>query len=321
MISSTAAFHEFDFPNCSREKLQNKLPPPKIQSPEMSDSGDLDHDHDDPGGDDDLQPLDHDQPETPPPRAKSHHGPPDVDTKDDDEDLYGLHIRILARPSLPWMLPHPPNPQGGTSTGGARQRSPPAPIVPPQPPQPPQPPLPSRKPPAPRKPSMGYGKEHPRMPITPYTRLQRTIRPVVRKDSAYGDRTPVQIKQEIRTEKNFVQKILRQGFELPQPISRTHLEPTPSGSHWTELRNNPMTGNSSEEESEPSPMREDSNGEKSDKHANKVEWSSAFISELMAHAAESSDVPRLYHNIKKKPVEDQENWLKACDEEMKSLAD
>ena len=41
----------------------------------------------------------------------------------------------------------------------------------------------------------------------------------------------------------------------------------------------------------------------------------------MAYAAESLDVPRLFHDIKKMPMEDQEDWLKACDEEMKSLAD
>ena len=78
-------------------------------------------------------------------------------------------------------------------------------------------------------------------------------------------------------------------------------------------------GSSSEEESEKSPMKEDTSGEKSDKRADKVEWSSAFISELIAHAAESLDIPRLFRNIKKMPVEDQEGWLKACDEEMKSL--
>ena len=62
---------------------------------------------------------------------------------------------------------------------------------------------------------MGYEKGHPRVPITPYTRPQRTIKPVVKKDSVYGDWSPVQIEQEIQTEKDFVQKILRQGFELP----------------------------------------------------------------------------------------------------------
>ena len=164
---------------------------------------------------------------------------------------------------------------------------------------------------------MGYGKEHPRASITPYNCPQRAIRPVIQKDSVYGGRTPVQIEQEIRTEKDFMQKILRQGFELPQPISRTHLEPLPSGSQWTEPRNNPMTGNSSKEESEPSPMRKDISGEESDKRADKVKWSSTFISELMAHATESSDIPRLYCDIKKMPMEDQEGWLKACDEEMK----
>ena len=82
-----------------------------------------------------------------------------------------------------------------------------------------------------------------------------------------------------------------------------------------------MTGPPSEEESEPSPMQENTSREKSDKHADKVEWSFAFISELMAHAAESSDIPRLFCNIKKMPMEDREDWLKACDKEMKSLTD
>ena len=101
---------------------------------------------------------------------------------------------------------------------------------------------------------MGYGKEHPQASITPYTHPQRAIRPVIQKDSVYSDRTPIQIEQEIWTNKDFVQKILRQGFELLQPISRMHSEPLPSGSQWTEPRDNPMTGNSSKEESEPSLM-------------------------------------------------------------------
>ena len=66
-----------------------------------------------------------------------------------------------------------------------------------------------------------------------------------------------------------MQKILRQGFELHQPISRTHPEPGPSGSQWTEPRNVPVTESSSKEESKQSPTKEDSNGEKSDKHADK----------------------------------------------------
>ena len=51
VISSAATFDEFDFPNCPREKLLDKPPPPKHQSPETSDSGDMDHDHNDQGGD------------------------------------------------------------------------------------------------------------------------------------------------------------------------------------------------------------------------------------------------------------------------------
>ena len=55
--------------------------------------------------------------------------------------------------------------------------------------------------------------------------------------------------------------------------------------------------------------------------AEKVESSSSFISELLAHAIESSEIPKFYHDIKKMPTEDQEGWIKACDDEMKSLAD
>ena len=156
VISSTATFDKFDFLNCPREKLHDKPPPS-----ETSDSGNLDHDHNDQGGDDDLQPPDHDQPKTLLPHAKSDHRLLDIDTEEDDEDLYGPHIRIPAGHSLPWMLPRPPNPQGSMLTRGARQRSPPAPVVPPRPPIPPCPPLPPCNPPAPKKPSMGYRKEHP----------------------------------------------------------------------------------------------------------------------------------------------------------------
>ena len=132
VISSTAAFDEFDLPHCPREKLLDKSPPPENQSPEMSNSKDMGHDHNDQGGDDSHQPPDHNQPEILSPSAKSDHGLPDTDTKENDEDLYGLHIHIPARHSLSWMPPHPPNPQGSILTRGARQRSPPAPIVLPQ---------------------------------------------------------------------------------------------------------------------------------------------------------------------------------------------
>ena len=55
--------------------------------------------------------------------------------------------------------------------------------------------------------------------------------------------------------------------------------------------------------------------------AEKVELSSSFISELLAHAIESSDIPKFFRDIKKMPKEDQKDWEKACDDEMKSLAD
>ena len=92
-----------------------------------------------------LQPPDQNQPDKDPsPRAKPHHGPPDKDAEEDDEDLYG-------REYAHWLCRHAlQTNKGSTSTGGARQRSPPTPIVPPRPP------LPSCNPPAPRKPSMGY---------------------------------------------------------------------------------------------------------------------------------------------------------------------
>ena len=55
--------------------------------------------------------------------------------------------------------------------------------------------------------------------------------------------------------------------------------------------------------------------------AEKVELSSSFISELLAHAIESLDVLKFFQDIKKMPIEDQKDWEKACDDEMKSLAD
>ena len=68
-----------------------------------------------------------------------------------------------------------------------------------------------------------------------------------------------------------------------------------------------MLGSSSEEE--PNCMAE------------KVELSSSFISVLLAHTIESLKVPKFYCDIKKMPIEDQEGWVKACNDKMKSLAD
>ena len=55
--------------------------------------------------------------------------------------------------------------------------------------------------------------------------------------------------------------------------------------------------------------------------AEKVKLSSSFISELLAHMIESSDVLKFFCDIKKMPIEDQKDWEKACNDEMKSLAD
>ena len=130
----------------------------------------------------------------------------------------------------------------------------------------------------------------------------RTIKPVIQKDLIYGNQTPTQIEQQIRTEQDFVRKVLRQGYqEQPDPI------PLQSPDPRSENRDIPILGNSSEEES--------------NRMAEKVELSSSFISELLAHTIESSDVPKFFHDIKKMPKEDQKDWEKACDNEMKSLAD
>ena len=60
VISSTAIFDEFDFPNCPREKLPDK-PPPKNQSPDTNNREDMNQ-----AGDNGLQPPDHNQPDCPP---------------------------------------------------------------------------------------------------------------------------------------------------------------------------------------------------------------------------------------------------------------
>ena len=52
VISSTATYNEFDFPNCSREKLSDK-PPPNNQSTETNNQEDTNQ-----GGDNGLQPPD-----------------------------------------------------------------------------------------------------------------------------------------------------------------------------------------------------------------------------------------------------------------------
>ena len=106
----------------------------------------------------------------------------------------------------------------------------------------------------------------------------------------------------MRTEQDFVQKVLRQGYqEQPDPIPLQSTDPR-SGD-----KDIPMPGNSSKEE--PNYMAE------------KVGLSFSFISELLGHTIESSEILKFYLDIKKMSTEAQEDWIKACDNEMKSLAD
>ena len=97
-----------------------------------------------------------------------------------------------------------------------------------------------------------------------------------------------QIKEQIRTEQDFVWKVLRQGYqEQLDPIPSQFTDPR------SEERDIPMLGNPSEEE--PNYMAE------------KVELSSSFISELLAHTIESLDILKFFRDIKKMPIEDQKD--------------
>ena len=149
---------------------------------------------------------------------------------------------------------------------------------------------------------MSYQKDHPRAPMEPQVCPVRTIKPVIQKYLLYGNRTPTQIEQWIRTEQDFVWKVLRQGYQ-EQP----DLIPSQSTNPRSADKDIPRPGSSSEEE--PNCMAE------------KVPLSSSFISELLAHTIESLKIPKFYHDIKKMPIEDQKDWIKACDDEMESLAD
>jgi hypothetical protein len=49
--------------------------------------------------------------------------------------------------------------------------------------------------------------------------------------------------------------------------------------------------------------------------------SSTSFAELLSYAVETTDVPKFFCNIKKMPKEDQQGWINACDNEIKSLAE
>jgi hypothetical protein len=293
IISSTATFDEFDFPNCPREKIPDKLPPVN-QSPNPSDD-----EESDPGGDDG-------------------HQPPDTFNQDDHQpgnnDSPG---KPYAKPTKPWsgvqQLPsedsddsndlyRPPSKRGPskpterTSTEVLRNTSSPAPNQSwvPRPDPVPRP----RFPQTPcTEPSMGYGKNHPKAPMEPRIRPPQLIKPVIQKDSVYGNRTPIQIKQEIRSEQDFVRRILRQGHQD---------QPEPS----TPQQRDPDT---------PSPENPDE--EEPNTQAGKIVLSSTSFAELLSYAVETIDVPKFFRDIKKMPKEDQQGWIDACDNEIKSLAE
>ena len=54
-------------------------------------------------------------------------------------------------------------------------------------------------------------------------------------------------------------------------------------------------------------MQENSSEEEPNCMAEKVELSSPFISELLAHAIESLDILKFFCDIKKMPIEDQKD--------------
>jgi hypothetical protein len=293
-ISSTATFDEFDFPNCPREKIPDKLPPVN-QSPNPSDDEETD-----PGGDDGHQPLDifnqddHQPGKNSPGNEKPYVKPTEPwsgrqelpsEDSDDSDDLYGQPPKY-----------GPSKPVECTSTEVLRNTSLPAPNrlgV-------------SRPDPVPRpcflqnprtEPSMGYGKSHPKAPMEPRIRPPRLIKPVIQKNSVYGNRTPIQMEQEIRSEQDFVRRILRQGFQD---------QPEPS----TTQQRNPDT-----------PLPENPDEEEPNTRAGKIVLSSTSFTERLSYAVETTDVPKFFRDLKKMPKEDQQGWIDACDNEIKSLAE
>jgi hypothetical protein len=49
--------------------------------------------------------------------------------------------------------------------------------------------------------------------------------------------------------------------------------------------------------------------------------SSTSFAELLSYTVETMDILRFFHNIKKIPKEDQQGWINACDDEIKTLAE
>ena len=221
------------------------------------------------------------------------------DTSDEDDDLPPQQDEQAEQPKgnrpvpqqpprIPTLEPQqPPEPQRGNQPplDPPRQQRPPRPAVPPRAPCPPPPP----------------NRNHPRGEFD-YRRSTRVRQPVVRPDSVYGVKSPVEIENAIRNERDFIRNIMEQGRGgvPPPPQPRP---PTPDV----------------QMQEEPYPYElplPDANIDDDDPTVN---FSNAFMTRIMAHAFGAKDVPTHYKDINKLSADEQAEWRKATDEEISSL--
>lgn len=85
--------------------------------------------------------------------------------------------------------------------------------------------------------------------------------------------------------------------------------------------NTPLQAEGSDNQDPDTPTPEDQSDEESNTHLGKPEMSYAFFAELFTCAVETIDLPKFFCDIKKMPTEDQSDWILACDDDVKSLAD
>ena len=197
VISQNAVFDECFFPHCPKE-IQNK--PPSNQDLERQQRPDDSSDED-----------------------------------DDDNGHPGLPPQTDSQPD-PNVTPRPPTPRGQPPLPPRRTPTPPPPRRIPTPPpqskrrvriQTPSPPPRVPTPPveAPQAPAQRPTWIRPNLPPRPQTltknhpkaqirvQPQRIRKPYVKPGSVYGDKTPVEIERDIRTEKEFVERILKEGLD------------------------------------------------------------------------------------------------------------
>ncbi|KAN0101352.1 hypothetical protein V8E55_001336 [Tylopilus felleus] len=207
VISQNAVFDECFFPHCPKE-IQNK--PPSNQDLERQQR------------------------------------PDDSSDEDDDDDGHpGLPPQTDSQPD-PNVTPRPPTPRGQPPLPPRRTPTPPPPRRIPTPPpqskrrvriQTPSPPPRVPTPPveAPQAPAQRPTWIRPNLPPRPQTltknhpkaqirvQPQRIRKPYVKPGSVYGDKTPVEIERDIRTEKEFVERILKEGFNFHNNQKLDHL--------------------------------------------------------------------------------------------------